>query len=63
HGALQKGEDSLAGAGERVLRLFHRYIREHAYGSGEHPAQKTLDFVAGMTDSFAIQCYEELYWM
>ncbi|MDR1440572.1 MAG: deoxyguanosinetriphosphate triphosphohydrolase, partial [Clostridiales bacterium] len=61
--ALMKGEDAMLGASERVLRAFHGYISERDYGPGEPPAQKALDFVAGMTDSFAIQCYEELYWM
>ena len=61
--ALQKGEDMLQRAGERVFRLFAEYIAEQGYGSGDSPAQRILDYVAGMTDNFALQCYEELYWM
>ena len=61
--ALQKGEDALQSAEERVFRLFAAYISEQGYGPSESPAQRILDFVAGMTDNFALQCYEELYWM
>jgi dGTP triphosphohydrolase len=63
YAALLKGEGYMRQANERVLRLFYGYIQEREYGEDEHPAQKALDFVAGMTDSFAIQCYDELYWM
>ena len=61
---LQKGgDDALRRADERVFRYFAEYIDEQGYGAGDSPAQKILDFVAGMTDNFALQCYEELYWM
>lgn len=61
--ALQRGEDSLKKADERVFRYFSDYIAEQSYGPEDGPAQRILDFVAGMTDNFALQCYEELYWM
>ena len=61
--ALQKGEDSLNRADERVFRIFSDYMGEQSYGPDDSPAQRILDFVAGMTDNFALQCYEELYWM
>ena len=60
---LQKGEDALRKADERVFRIFSEYIAEQGYGPDDSPAQRILDFVAGMTDNFALQCYEELYWM
>ena len=60
---LQKGEDTLKRAGEKVFRLFSEFMAEQAYGPEDSPAQRILDFVAGMTDNFALQCYEELYWM
>ena len=61
--AISKGEDALARSNERVLKMFSNYIEEHGYSPDEPPEQKVLDFVAGMTDSFALQCYEELYWV
>ena len=61
--ALQKGEGSLRAADERVFRLFADYITEQGYGPEDSLAQRVLDFVAGMTDNFALQCYEELYWL
>ena len=63
HKALQKGAESLENADEKVLRRFGDYLKVQDYGEKEQPEQKVLDFVAGMTDSFALQCYEELYWM
>jgi dGTPase len=61
--ALTNGIDSLKRADDRVLRMFRNYIEEQAYAEGDPPERKVLDFVAGMTDSFALQCYEELYWV
>jgi len=61
--ALQKGDDIMKRADERVFRIFAEYIAEQNYGPEDSPAQRILDFVAGMTDNFALQCYEELYWM
>ena len=61
--AISKGEDTLAHANDRVLKMFGNYVEEHGYPPNEPPEQKVLDFVAGMTDSFALQCYEELYWV
>ena len=61
--AMQKGEDSLKRADERVFKLFSDFIAEQGYGPEDSPAQRILDFLAGMTDNFALQCYEELYWM
>jgi len=61
--ALLKGEDALKRADERVFRIFSDYIAEQNYGAADSNAQRILDFVAGMTDNFALQCYEELYWM
>ena len=59
----RRGEDGMRAADERVLRMFAEYLRGQEYSPGDSIAQRTLDFVAGMTDAFALQCYEELYWL
>ena len=61
--SLENGVDKLKYANERVLQMFCKYIVEQEYSQNDPPEQMTLDFVAGMTDSFALQCYEELYWV
>jgi dGTPase len=46
-----------------VIKNFYGYIIEKDYGKEELPEQIVLDYVAGMTDGYAIKCYEELYWI
>ena len=46
----------------RVLRGFDTFLRERRGGAGAPPAQRVADYIAGMTDSFASKCYEEIYW-
>lgn len=48
--------------GNRVLAGFAKYLRERRGGAGSPPAQRVADYIAGMTDSFAAKCYEEIYW-
>lgn len=47
----------------KVYRMFYKYIADKGYDEAESNAQKVIDFVAGMTDSFAQSCFEEIYWM
>jgi dGTPase len=47
----------------KVYRMFYNYIVDKCYDESETNAQKVIDFVAGMTDSFAQSCFEEIYWM
>ena len=61
--SLQRGVDRLKRSNEKVLRMFGGYIEDQCYSSSESPEQMALDFVAGMTDGFALQCYEEMYWV
>jgi dGTPase len=46
----------------RVLRAFESFLRERRIAAGVPPAQRVADYIAGMTDSFAEKCYEEIYW-
>ncbi len=47
----------------KVYRMFYNFILDKCYDDNESDAQKVIDFIAGMTDSFAQSCFEEIYWM
>jgi len=47
----------------KVYRMFYNFIIDKSYDESESNAQKVIDFIAGMTDSFAQSCFEEIYWM
>lgn len=47
----------------KVYRMFHKFILDKNYTEIESDSQKVIDFIAGMTDSFAQSCFEEIYWM
>lgn len=47
----------------KVYRMFYNFIIDKCYDESDSNAQKVIDFVAGMTDSFAQSCFEEIYWM
>jgi len=46
----------------KVFKNLYNFISERDYGDNERNAQKVVDFIAGMTDSYAQKCYEEIYW-
>ncbi len=47
----------------KVYRMFYNFILDKCYDENDSDAQKVIDFIAGMTDSFAQSCFEEIYWM
>lgn len=46
----------------RVYQGLLAYLTERAYGPEERPAQQVIDYIAGMTDTYATRCFENLYW-
>lgn len=47
-----------------VVRRLIRFIAEKGYGKNEvAPEQIVVDYIAGMTDGYALKTYEELYWI
>ena len=44
----------------KVDKFFHHFITHNGL-SNESSAQKSLDYIAGMTDNFAMTCYDEIY--
>jgi dGTPase len=47
----------------KVFRMFSDYIAERHYAKEEADVRKVVDFIAGMSDSFAQKCYEEIFWI
>ena len=54
--------EKLAASDNRVLRSFCRFIRERQVPMDRLGPQQVVDYIAGMTDSFATKCFEDLYW-
>lgn len=55
--------EKLQSSDTKVYRMFYNFITDKCYDENESDAQKVIDFIAGMTDSFAQSCFEEIYWM
>ena len=55
--------EKLKTSDKKVYRMFYNYIIDKDYDKNESDAQKAIDFLAGMTDSFAQNCFEEIYWL
>ncbi len=55
--------EKLKNSDNKVYRMFYNYIIDKDYDQNESDAQKAIDFLAGMTDSFAQNCFEEIYWL
>ncbi|HHV60933.1 MAG TPA: HD domain-containing protein [Clostridiaceae bacterium] len=55
--------DKLKSSSLNVYRQFYRFMENVGYDKDEPAEQKVVDFIAGMTDNFAMKCFEEIYWM
>ncbi|MCX8128716.1 MAG: HD domain-containing protein [Clostridia bacterium] len=55
--------DRLKNSEQRVYRKFYSFIQDTGYDAEDADEQKVIDFMAGMTDGFALSCFEEIYWM
>lgn len=57
-------ERMLAREDSTVRRRLVKYIFEKGYGPKEVPPEQIVtDYIAGMTDAYALKTYEELYWI
>lgn len=54
--------EKLQSSKNRVYQGFFAFLTERAYSLSEHPVQKVVDYIAGMTDTYATKCFESLYW-
>ena len=54
--------EKLSASEVKVFKSLYNFICERRYEAGEPDVQKVIDFIAGMTDSYAQKCFEEIYW-
>jgi len=47
----------------KVVRSFLNYLIDKGYTKDELPERVVTDYIAGMTDAYALQSYEDLYWI
>lgn len=47
----------------KVNRMFYNYIQDMGYSDKTANEQKVIDYIAGMTDNFALSCFDEIYWL
>jgi dGTPase len=48
---------------QKVYRKFINFIKDIGYSKEDTDEQKVVDFIAGMTDNFALSCFDEIYWL
>lgn len=54
--------DRLASSDHRVYQAFWRYCQERVWPKTDHELQPVIDYIAGMSDSYASKCFEDIYW-
>ncbi len=54
--------EMLAASDNRVYRGFANFIRERVYPDDLPAHQMVIDYIAGMSDSYASKCFEDIYW-
>lgn len=54
--------EKLASSDNRVYRAFYSYLIDRNYPADLPDLQKVVDYIAGMSDSFANKCFEDIYW-
>lgn len=47
----------------KTMQRLVSYIDEKGYKEDEAPEQIVMDYIAGMTDAYALQTFEDLYWI
>ncbi len=47
----------------KVVRRLLAFMEDKDYRESEWPEQIVADYLAGMTDAYALQSYEDLYWI
>lgn len=54
--------EKIASSKINSLLRFSDFINSKKYDKGTRKEQKVVDYIAGMTDNYATDCFEELYW-
>lgn len=47
----------------KTMQRLVAYVDEKGYKEDEAPEQIVMDYIAGMTDAYALQTFEDLYWI
>lgn len=55
--------DKLEKSNLKVYSMLYKFVKDMQYEEEETREQMVVDFIAGMTDSFAVGCFEEIYWL
>ncbi len=64
HVCLPKGAGGRSAAHQdKVLRRLGEFVAEKGYHEQELPEQIVTDYIAGMTDGYALHRYEDIYWI
>lgn len=58
-----KDVEKLRTSSSKVYRQFYDFMADVGYNEDEPCEQKVVDFIAGMTDNYAMKCFEDIYWM
>ena len=58
-----KDIEKLESSNLKVHKQFYNFIHDVGYDSNETDEQKVIDFIAGMTDNYATNCFNEIFWM
>lgn len=58
-----RGVSQAFGKEDRIAERLREYVEEKNYDTDEKPEQITADYIAGMTDAYALSMYEEIYWI
>ena len=58
-----KDPEKLKNSDIRVYKQFFKFQEDIDYEPEDSDEQKVIDYIAGMTDNFAMSCFEEIYWM
>lgn len=59
---LAQDPERLKASDHGVLKSFYDYQLERMYPDSTEGVQRVIDYIAGMTDTFANKCFEDLYW-
>ncbi len=54
--------EKLAATQNKTYRGLWQFINERGYPEKTENLQKIVDYIAGMSDSYATKCFEDIYW-
>jgi dGTPase len=61
--AVKRIRNGVVDTTSKIDRRLVGFMKEKQYDESEKPEQITVDYIAGMTDAYALSVYEEIYWI